>query len=157
MIEARARVVAIEGDYAWVESERTSGCSHCSSGDTCGVSSLGKIFGSRRMRMRLDAPAGLRAGEAVVIGLSERRLVGAAAAAYMLPLLIMIGIALLGESLGLGQGAVMAASLAGLGAGLWAVRRSVRARRYQPVILRERGATERTLEFEPDTDERSKP
>jgi sigma-E factor negative regulatory protein RseC len=153
VIEAQARVVAVEPGYAWVESERRSGCSHCTSSDTCGVSSLGKLFGVQRVHMRLPDPLGMRPGDNVVIGLSERRLVAAALAAYMLPLLVMIVIALLGTQLGQGQVTLALSSFAGLAAGLWLVKaranRQETADRYQPVLLRQHPAGECAIEIEP--------
>ena len=151
MIEIQARVVAVESGFAWVESERRSGCSHCTSSGSCGVSSLGKLFAVRKQRIRLPDPLGVRTGEDVVLGLSERRLVAAAAVAYMLPLCTMIGTALLGASLGYGQGAVASSSLAGLAGGLWLVKRRSGSGQaiahYQPVILGRQPLSERSVEF----------
>jgi sigma-E factor negative regulatory protein RseC len=151
MIETPARVVAVEPGYAWVESGRRSSCSHCAGGDSCGVSSLGKLFAVRTQRMRLPDPLGLRTGEDVVIGLSEQRLVVAAAVAYMLPLFTMITAALAGAHLGQGQLAPALSSLAGLAGGLWLVKhRSGRRRvmaRYRPVITGRPPLGEHTIEF----------
>jgi sigma-E factor negative regulatory protein RseC len=117
------------------------------------VSSLGKLFGVRRLHMRLPDPLGMQPGDEVVIGLSERRLVAAALAAYMLPLLLMIAIALLGAQLGYGQLTVALSSFAGLAAGLWLVKaranRQGAADSYQPVLLRQQAAGECSIEFEP--------
>jgi len=155
MIEIQARVVAVEPGYAWVESERRSGCSHCTSSDSCGVSSLGEFFAIRKQRTRLPDPLGVRTGEEVVLGLSEQRLVAAAAVVYMLPLCAMIGAALLGASLGYGQSAVALASLAGLIGGLWLVKsRSVGGQasaRYQPVILGHQPLSKHTVDLKPRT------
>ncbi len=140
MIETRARVTAVEPGYAWIESERRSGCSHCGSSDTCGVSSLSKLFGTQRMRTRLIDRLGVSPGDDVIIGLSERRLVSAAAFVYMLPLLVMIVIALAGVHLGYGQGALALLSFIGLLTGLWLVKyrsgRETLNHRYLPVMLR---------------------
>lgn len=153
MIETQARVVAVESGYAWVESERRSGCSHCASSEGCGVSVLGKLFAGRTQRMRLADPLGLHAGEEVVIGLSEQRLVAAAALAYLLPLGAMIGMALLSAALGYGQGMLALSSLAGLGAGLWLVKDRAGGRRtpahYRPVILGRLHLSAGTIEFKP--------
>ncbi len=150
MIETQARVVAVESGYAWVESERRSGCSQCTSSGSCGVSSLDKLFGARSQRMRLANPLGVRSGEDVVIGLSEKRLVAAAAAAYLLPLFAMIGAALLSDYYGQGQGVLALSSLVGLMAGLWLVKRRSGYRtalaRFQPVILGRRDAGECTID-----------
>lgn len=151
MIEIEARVVAVEAGYAWVEAERRSGCSHCSSSTSCGVASLGKAFGVRQQRLCLPDTLGVRTGENIVIGLSEQRLVAAAAMAYMLPLFLMIGTALVSAALGYGQGALALSSLVGLAGGLWLVQHRFGSRRaiarYQPVILERPQLSEHTLEF----------
>jgi len=153
MIETQAIVVAVEPGYAWVESERRSACSHCESGSSCGVSSLGKLFGVKRNRMRLGDPIGVHAGDAVVIGLSEQRLLRAAALAYMLPLLVMLAIAVLSAQLGYSQAMTVVASLLGLAGGLWLARQ--RSRRtaagdlYNAVLLRRTVVAKLDIVFEP--------
>ena len=151
MIETQATVVAVEPGYAWVESERRSSCSQCGTHDSCGVSTLGKAFGIGRNRMRLVDPLGVEAGDAVVIGLSEQHLVGAAAVAYMLPMLAMIAAGVLATRLGYGQPVTVLLSLLGLAGGLWLVRR--RGRRagdlYNPVLLRRASYAEVHIAFEP--------
>lgn len=151
MIEIQARVVAVESGYAWVESERRSGCSHCASADTCGVSSLSKLFGVRKQRMRLADPLGVGNGEEIVIGLSEQRLVAAAAVAYMLPLLAMIATTLLSACLGQSPATLAVSSLLGLAGGLFLVRRRLGGGQvlahYQPVILGRPRSGARSVEF----------
>lgn len=153
MMETRARVIRVEPGYAWVESERRSGCSHCGSRESCGVSSLGKLFAVRTQRTCLPDPLGVRTGEDVVLGLSERRLVAAASVAYMLPVFVMIGMALLSSGLGHGQGTVAVSSVVGLIGGLGLVRhlsgRRLSSARYQPVILRRQRGDEFAIELKP--------
>ena len=72
MIETQARVTAVEPGYAWIESEQRSGCSHCSSSASCGVSTLSKLFRVQRLRLRLPDPLVVQPVDEVVIGLSER-------------------------------------------------------------------------------------
>lgn len=158
MIETQARVTSVEPGFAWIESERRSGCSHCGSSGSCGVSSLSKLFGVQRVQMRLPDSLGVSPGEDIVIGLSERRLVGAAAMIYMVPLLLMIAAALAGVHLQQGQVAVAMLSLAGLVAGLWLARcradNAEMVQRYSPVMLKKgtadacRTDTEHVLEKE---------
>jgi len=155
MLETQAKVVAVEPGYAWVESERRSGCSHCTGSDNCGVASLGKSFGVRRHRMRVPDPLGVQPGENIIIGLSERRLVAAAASAYLLPLVAMIAMALFSARLGYGQGALAVSSLAGLAGGLgWLRHRAGSARAlggYRPVILKRLPASAGVVELKPET------
>lgn len=153
MIETQATVVAVEPGFAWVESERRSGCSHCESGSSCGVSSLGKLFGVRRNRMRLADPIGVQAGDAVLIGLSEQHLLRAAALAYMLPLLTMLAVGLLSAQLGYSQIMTVPASLLGLAGGLWLARqrshRTAAGEGYNPVLLRRLASAEVHITLEP--------
>jgi sigma-E factor negative regulatory protein RseC len=153
MIETQARVTAVEPGYAWVESERQGGCSQCSTAGSCGVSSLSKLFGVKQVRMRLPDTVGLAPGDDVVIGLSERRLVTAAAAVYLFPLLSAILLALLGVHLGQGQGALALLSIAGFIAGMWLVKhraeQSAVAHRYLPVLLGKQPAGLCTIELKP--------
>jgi sigma-E factor negative regulatory protein RseC len=153
VLEAQARVVAVEPGYVWVESERRSACGQCDSGGSCGVSTLGKLFGGRSVHLRVADPLGVRAGDDVVIGLSERGLVAAALAAYLLPLAAMLAAALLGARLGYGQLAQAVLSVAGLVAGLWLARLRGRgttgAGAVRPVLLRRQCDEECVIQFKP--------
>jgi sigma-E factor negative regulatory protein RseC len=138
VIETGARVIAVEPGYAWLETQREGACGHCATAGSCGVSVLGKLSGARARRLRLPNPLSVRAGEAVVIGIPERRLVAAAFRVYLLPLLCMLGAAMAATQLGFSQWAIGLASLvalaAGLGGSVWGRRRV--AAGEQPVILR---------------------
>ena len=138
MIEAAATVIATEAGYVWLETRRESACGHCASAQGCGVSTLGKALGSRTSRLRVADTLALSAGEHVVIGIPEERLLAAAFSAYMTPLLCMVGAALAGAQLGFSQWGIGLGSLAALAAGLafpGAHARSAAAN-TQPVLLR---------------------
>ena len=53
MIEESGRVVAVEGDFAWIESERSSACSGCAVRKGCGTSAIAKLFGQRRVQLQV--------------------------------------------------------------------------------------------------------
>ncbi len=138
MIEQTATVVRTEGPLAWVEAERESSCGQCAARKGCGTAVLANVLGRRSARMRALNPVEARPGERVVIGLEEGALLRGALAVYLLPLLTLIGGAMLGAPYG--DGAAVAGGLGGFLLGLAGVRRFSRriARdpRYQPVILR---------------------
>ena len=138
MIEAAATVIATEAGYAWLETRRESACGHCASSQGCGVSTLGNALGSRPNRMRVADTLALSAGEHVVIGIPEERLLAAAFSAYMTPLLCMVGAALAGVQLGFGQWGIGLFSLAALAVALaWpGARGRAAAADTQPVLLR---------------------
>lgn len=145
MIEARGRVVGDDGGHVWVETRRRSSCESCLASDGCGTAVLGKALGRRWSRVRALNGAGARVGDEVVVALAERALLAGSAALYLVPLLVMLCLAALGQHLAgqLGLDADAAAALLGLaglaGGFVWAGRfgRSVRRNpRYQPVVLR---------------------
>ncbi|MGA7801176.1 MAG: SoxR reducing system RseC family protein [Gammaproteobacteria bacterium] len=150
MIEESARVVALDGEFAWVETERKSACGSCAANKGCGTAALAKVLGQRRTRVRALNRPGAAVGDEVLIGLDERALVRGSLAVYAVPLLALLAGALFGQymavQLGLAdvEGTTVLAGLAGLGVGLLWLRgfgrRIQRDGRYQPVILRRAGA-----------------
>lgn len=150
MIEESARVVALDGDFAWVETERKSACGTCAANKGCGTAALAKVMGNRRTRVRALNQLGVAVGDEVLIGLEERALVRGSLAVYAVPLLALLAAALFGQymagRLGLAdvEASTILAGLAGLAGGLVWLRgfghRIQHDRRYQPVILRRAGA-----------------
>lgn len=145
MIEETAQVVATEGEFVWVETQRQSTCGGCAANQACGTATLAKVLGTRRTRVRAINSQGAQVGERVVVGIDEAALIRGSLAVYAVPLLgLLIGAVLggllserlliSGESLTLGLG------IAGLLGGLVWLRgftRRIRSdSRYQPVVLR---------------------
>lgn len=140
MIEQSATVVAVDGDTVWVETQRTSACGACAKNRGCGAGTFAKAFGFASPRLRVTAGGGAQVGERVVIGIDERALVRGSFAAYVAPILFMMGFALAGETVFPGSDPLtLICGAAGLGAGLlWLRRYSRRVAgdgRFQPVIL----------------------
>ncbi|NMF99754.1 SoxR reducing system RseC family protein, partial [Aromatoleum toluolicum] len=48
LIEAEARVVAIEGQVAWLQPEHRSGCGACAAASLCGAATLARAAGGGR-------------------------------------------------------------------------------------------------------------
>jgi sigma-E factor negative regulatory protein RseC len=145
MIEQVATVVAVEGDAAWVETYRRSACGACAMNKGCGAGLFAKAFGFDSPQLKVTRAEGVDIGDRVVVGIDERALVRGSFAAYMMPLLFMMGFAIAGQAL-LPPGPVLGSDLAailtggvGLAAGLlWLKRHNRRIRhdsRYQPLIL----------------------
>jgi sigma-E factor negative regulatory protein RseC len=149
MLEETARVVRIDTDGVWVETQRRSTCSSCSAQTGCGTATLARVLGSRRSRVRVVSDLALRVGDRVVIGIREQALVRGSLAVYAVPVALLLLGAVVGE-LGakrfLWQSAELASSVlgvAGLLAGLWWLKGFTRRirddRHYQPVVLRRAG------------------
>lgn len=144
MIEESAQVVSVEGEHAWVESERRSSCSSCSA-KGCGTGALSKVLGSKVQRMKVRNPINAVAGDAVIVGIDESILVKGSLLVYIVPLLLMLAGGLFGEAMapqwgGEGEGLSALFGLLGLGGGLLWLRRFNRTAandpRYTAVILR---------------------
>lgn len=145
MIEENARVIAIEGEIAWVETRRKSTCGGCSAKNSCGSSLLERFVGQRNNRLAVSRVADIHEGDEVVLGLDESKLLRGSFAVYMLPLLLMLLMAMLAPGLVPGQwlgseAASVLGGLSGLGLGLFWLKgyakRALIDGRFRPVILR---------------------
>ncbi|MBI5041031.1 MAG: SoxR reducing system RseC family protein [Gammaproteobacteria bacterium] len=153
MIEESAHVVATEGEFVWVETQRQSTCGGCAANQACGTATLAKVLGKRRTRVRVLNPDwnpawnhdDVRVGDTVIIGLDETALIRGSLAVYATPLLSMFAGGLIGALLSerwavSGESLTLGLGVAGLIAGLlWLKGFSRRIRddsRYQPVVLR---------------------
>ena len=146
MIEESGRVVAVEGDFAWIESERTSVCGSCAVRKGCGTSAIARVLGQRRTRLRVVNCINARVGDEVVVGISESGLVRGSLAVYAAPLAGLFAGALAGHFAGrqmLATGSdlvAVAGALAGFIAALFWLKRFSRKTEkdaaWQPVVLR---------------------
>ncbi|MFZ5621302.1 MAG: SoxR reducing system RseC family protein [Pseudomonadota bacterium] len=145
MIEETARVVAAEGEFVWVETQRQSTCGGCAARQGCGTATLAKVLGRRRTRVRALNRDAARVGDRVVVGIDEQALVRGSLAVYAVPLLGLLAGGVLGALLQTrlqlaGEALTLVAGVAGLIAGLLWVKgftRRIRGdSRYQPVVLR---------------------
>lgn len=117
IVEGIARVVAMDGVYAWLEPEQTGSCGGCSSAIACGMKSgHGNFLAARRFPMKNDF--GLRVGERIIVGVSEGSLLRASLTAYALPLLAMLGAGIVTQNMTGRDGPAALAALSGLGVGL---------------------------------------
>lgn len=153
MIEEQAEVVAREGRFAWVQTQRSSTCGACPVHKGCGTAALSRVLGQRRTRVRVLNEADAGVGEQVIIGLPEQALVRGALAVYLVPLLGLLGGALFGAHLAgrllAEQPDLFSIFFGGLGLamGIAWLRHHARSiggdARYQPVIVRRFGAHHR--------------
>lgn len=98
MIEETGTVVGVEGDYAWVETQRRSSCGSCEA-KGCGTGALSKVLGARSQRMKAHNPVGAESGDSVVLGIEEGVLLQGSLMVYILPLVLMLAGGLFGESM----------------------------------------------------------
>ncbi|MCF7984127.1 MAG: SoxR reducing system RseC family protein [Thiohalocapsa sp.] len=154
MIEQQATVIAVADGSALVEVQRQTGCSACGVGDRCGTSVLAKLFGSgASARLRVADRIGLVPGEAVLIGIRSDTLARASLAAYLLPLIAMIGAAFFADQAGLGDAGAAGLGLAGLLLGLgvtgFLTGGTGAKARFRPVLLRRLSAARPIVTLDP--------
>jgi sigma-E factor negative regulatory protein RseC len=147
VIEELGMVVAVHGELAEVESRRRSACGSCEVNGACGTSLLERFFGRRRLLLTVYNPIGARPGDQVVVGIPEQALLTASFAAYMAPLLAMLGGGIAGGMLAgalspqHGDGLSILGGAVGLASALLWLGRFSRAHadddRYRAVILRQ--------------------
>jgi sigma-E factor negative regulatory protein RseC len=122
MIIETAHVLRVSGSVAWVRCDGHAGCQRCAQGQGCGGGVMGRLLGERLREVTVDAGGfRLASGDRVRIGLSETALLKSSLVMYLLPLLTMLGAALIADRLAPAawqELASVAAALPGLWAGL---------------------------------------
>ncbi|TYL48595.1 SoxR reducing system RseC family protein [Marinomonas sp. IMCC 4694] len=104
MIEETGTVLSTEDGFADVETTRTSSCTSCRARHGCGHHAIAQVSSSNRMRMKAVDTLAVNVGQRVVVGIPEDTLLQASMWMYMMPLLGLVGGAILpslwgGESL----------------------------------------------------------
>lgn len=151
MIEEQGQVVEVQGEFAWIEGERTTTCGSCAVRKGCGTSAIATVLGQRRVRLRVLNRINARVGDHVVIGIAESGLLRGSLAVYAMPLLGLFAGALAGHLLGNMVSAMpsdlfaIAGALGGFVAALAWLKRFSRNKEkdtaYQPVALRQQTRT----------------
>lgn len=141
MIREVGRVSGVAGPFATVATERNTSCDVCKLNGACGIALLGTFLGKPRATIRALNLAAADVGDQVEVAVDERALLRWSVAVYIVPLLSMIGSALVAQVLFQG-GEIMTAiaGLAGLTAGFLLLRYLVATVRPgsgpQPIVYR---------------------
>lgn len=112
MSEAKGIVTAIDGEYAIVRTDE-GGCGRCHEKGGCGGVSVGRMFCSTPQTWRVLNPRKAGVGERVSIAVDEGAVSASALLIYVLPLLLLIGGAVLGAALFADSGGIFG-GIAGL-------------------------------------------
>ena len=142
MITEKAEVIAVDGSYAVVQTQRHSTCDGCSANKGCGNALLSKLVGARFMRINVINKAGAKVGDTVQLGMQESGLLKSALLVYALPIVcipLFIGVASIITQSMPSDGAAIVIALLGFGCGFVLARR-ISARlsenpKFHPVIL----------------------
>ena len=132
MSRCDAVVVEVSGADAWIElPARAASCENCSKTEAC---SEGLIGSAGVRRYRLANSIGARVGDRVQLTIADGGLWQASLASYVLPLLLAMAGAMLGQAMG-SDGRAAIGTLLGLGVGLLLLRRrELRVRHDQNLV-----------------------
>lgn len=143
MLEEVGRIIAVDGETAWVETERKSTCHSCSANKGCGSGVLSRFMGRTLGQYPVINRIGAKVGDEVVLGIDENAIIRGSLAAYGIPLASLLAGAFIADAAFAAAGSDAAAALGGVSgllAGLAWLRRHTRKirldARYQPVVLR---------------------
>jgi sigma-E factor negative regulatory protein RseC len=98
MLETRAKIVLVKGQYALVQANLANGCEQCS-GKGCGASKLSQLFCSKPRQFQVDNPINANVGDEVVISVADGAVLRGIGLVYLLPLLLLVMGAMLGSVL----------------------------------------------------------
>ncbi len=90
MLKEQATVVRVVDRHVELEMLRQSACSHCDLSQGCGIGAIGRLLGHRNKPIVLQSDIDLKAGDQVVLGLSDTGVLKASLLIYGLPICIMV-------------------------------------------------------------------
>lgn len=119
MIKELATITSVDGDYAWVQTQRESACESCSAQKGCGTSAIGKVVGKQYTQVRVINSCAAKVGDLVKVALPEDMLLKSSLAVYLVPLMLMMIGGVLGDAYGTQeQWMAVLGSLVGLSIGV---------------------------------------
>lgn len=128
MITALATVQNVKplkrGFEVQISCEQQTSCSHCASQKNCGTGILSKAVGNKSHQWALKTDKDVKTGQIVEVGLPEKSLIQFASVVYILPLMMLIAGAIIGQwliapSFGHGEGVTILVSVGFMACGLW--------------------------------------
>ena len=144
MIEETAIILECAGEYAQVQTERSSACGDCSSRSACETASLKEeAHKEPDAILQVLNPINAQPGERVVIGFEGDALTKASMAFYAVPLVSFILFAIVGQWLTSSEGMAALGGIFGLAVGLLWLRyfssKASQDAHYTAVVLRRVG------------------
>lgn len=128
MMQARARVLRVEKDRAWLElSDAAGGCGRCDEPGGCRSVQVSHLFGGADKVFALPMSFPVRVGDKVVISIPDGAPLSAALVAYGLATLLLLAGAAVGSFVG-GEGRADLFGLVGGVAGLalaWSINKAL--------------------------------
>jgi len=96
MLETRAIIVQTDGRHALVQANQANGCEQCN-GKGCGSGKLTQLFCSKPRQFRVENSINAGIGDQVIISVAEGAVLRGIGLVYLLPLLLMLAGAMIGN------------------------------------------------------------
>jgi sigma-E factor negative regulatory protein RseC len=119
MLTQPARVLAIDGEQVIVETLAKVNCPRCEQGIGCGGGILAKLFGDKTFKLTLSSTEPVQLQQVVQLGISEKLLVRSAFILYGIPLLALVGMALIASLILSEELLVISCALLGFAVGFY--------------------------------------
>jgi sigma-E factor negative regulatory protein RseC len=119
LVEEQGVIVSLHGGMASIAPLAQTGCKSCPSNGICGTSFLAPLFGKKQRLLVAKNIINAKPGDQVTIGLNRMALVFASLMVYILPLMMLVIGAILGEAFAHASGiedTELVSILSGLGA-----------------------------------------
>ena len=146
MMEERAIVVDARDGFAWVRRRGKFACSACATCGGCGMVWASRSFSARRPALRCTNKAHAWVGDEVTVGIEGRALLKGSTLVYLVPILSMLVMALMAETLlqilGITrvEGIIAMSGLVGMAGGIacacYLSKRVLGDDQHQPVVVR---------------------
>ena len=145
MIYEQGRVVAVDRQWAWVETRQNTACGSCAAKAGCGQGVLNNLFSGKRHYIRVDASAldePVHVHDEVELAIAEHVMLKGSLWVYLLPMVMMVAGAMAGQQLwpASGDPATIGGAASGFALALLLVRLHAVLHRnnpaYQPVLHR---------------------
>ena len=98
VLETRAIIVQTEGQFAQVQVSQADGCEQCN-GKGCGTGKLSQLFCSKPRQFQVDNQINASVGDQVIISVAEGAVLRGIGLVYLLPLMLLLVGAVIGNSL----------------------------------------------------------
>lgn len=98
MLETRAIVMQVDGQHAFVQASQSNSCGQCS-GEGCGASKLSQLFCNKPRQFQVDNLINAGVGDEVIVAVAEGAVLRGIGLVYLLPLLLLLTGATLGNQL----------------------------------------------------------
>lgn len=146
MLEQHARVVHSSGEDVWVKATEPSACGVCA-GQGCTSRRIAELFQRLPRQYQVESRFPVSPGDNVIVGMPEGSVLRSALYLYGMPLLLMMGGALLAQLGWAGDGGAVAGAVLGLlmAGALITVRPHSTLTSVRPVIIRRSQASDESI------------